>query len=204
MTTTTVSVSYSAPQRALALAVLGVISALISNFYGITAEYGRLFATPTMPGVYFGIVLALGAWMWATQSVWRFVAIEIAVIAIWIIAFQSTMNIDLALQETLKPLDRAREFWITAGSGLCGGAIGGALSAAAIAWLCKTAQPMRQVVRTGVIGALAGTLLVFFDDNKGFAPVALPDNLQLLPLFIVWQPTVAASIGWGLSAKPDL
>jgi glycerol-3-phosphate acyltransferase PlsY len=94
-----------------------------------------------------------------------------------------------------------RALWIMAASGLCGGLAGGLLIASAIASVCKDFRSRENFVRTIIVGGVAGLLLVFFDDNKGWAPVSLPSHLQILPLFLVWQAAVAATIGIGLTRR---
>lgn len=192
----------SAQQRALIMAALGVGSGLLSTVLGADVEIGRIFGYPTLPGFYFGVVLAIGAWLFATRSPLALVVIFVATIVAWVIALQIAIWVNLSLDEITKTgtglAAGTRAFWIMATSGLCGGLTGGLLTAAAVASVCKDFRRRENFVRAIIIGGVAGLLLVFFDDNKGWAPVALPSHQQLLPLYVVWQAAVAATVGYGL------
>ena len=87
--------------------------------------------------------------------------------------------------------------------GALGGLVGSFVTAAGISFVNKEFYVRGNWARTIVIGMVTGTLLEF-----AVSPAMSPRGLSIhvgsiLPLFLVWQSSVAASIGHGLHARHD-
>lgn len=169
------------------LAALSVVSALFTNAFPGPAAGPANFQFPALPGVYFGLVLVAGTACWATTRWWRLLAVFAAVNAGWAAAYVAS---DHAYGGSV-----GGTFW---SCGLLGGAIGAILTIAGIACASPNFRTFDNFVRTFVIGAVAGLLLECGADPA--AHDALPIHVgSLLPLFVVWQAGVAASIAYGLT-----
>jgi hypothetical protein len=64
--------------------------------------------------------------------------------------------------------------------------------------VCNSFREVADWARTIATGATAGVMLIFFSEASRWPVERLPDYLSFLPLFVVWQPAVAAMIGYGL------
>ncbi|HEY1746061.1 MAG TPA: hypothetical protein VGG11_04770 [Xanthobacteraceae bacterium] len=92
--------------------------------------------------------------------------------------------------------------YLDVGCGMVTGLIGSAIVVAAVSAVLPAFQTSGAWARTTLFGTVAGSLLEL--TNDGLAP-ALPIHIgSTLPLFLVWQVSVAASIGYALAGKPDL
>jgi hypothetical protein len=61
----------SASNRAIILAALAIVSAILSNFAGSKILWVQTlvsFKTPLLPGIYFGMVLGLAIWFWVSRN----------------------------------------------------------------------------------------------------------------------------------------
>jgi len=91
--------------------------------------------------------------------------------------------------------------YVDVGCGMIAGLVGSAIIVAVIS---ATVHPFRTSgawARTILFGTVAGSLLEFI--NEGLTP-ALPIHIgSALPLYLVWQASVAASIGHAFAGKPD-
>ena len=189
------------PGRAtIFLAALAVVSALLSNYapwdpweiFGLGPARERV---PLLPGIYFGLVLCIGLFLWETKDAIKLVAAFIAVIIAWICAWKIAVEI-YTVPERFH-LDPA-VFGSTSGdipylyaiAGFIAGLAGSLITVAGISFASRDSRTYGTWIRTILIGAVAGLLLQFqstFD--------------SILLLLLVWQPTIAASIAYGL-VKP--
>ena len=211
MTHTATTSSPSPARSARVFAVLGIASALLSTFTGVGADTFRLAGWPYLPGIYFGAALAIGMYLWETKSPLRLLAIVIGVLLAWYLGFQTAIGVNLSLRELTKPYQDQNALWVTAFTGICGGFVGGLLTAGTVALICRDFGSVGNFVRTTAAGAAAGVMLIFFSEASRWpAPIIheylhmfplftpAPEHFYFLPLFIVWQPLVAATIGLGL------
>ncbi|HEX4557451.1 MAG TPA: hypothetical protein VH249_25920 [Xanthobacteraceae bacterium] len=191
-TAITLVLNGSPARRALFIAVLAALSALLSN-YGNDA-FGDLtvLGVPPLPAIYFGIVLAIGCRMWASASRLATLGIFGATFLAWFAAFKAADQVQGWLAD-IGSLSNYRLFF----AGLTGGFVGSAITAFGISRVDGDFCSTRAWLRTVIIGTVAGGLLeCMSSENRGQIPFHLD---SLLPLFLIWQPAVAASIAYGLS-----
>jgi hypothetical protein len=203
-------------RRAFVLASLAVFSALLSTYASWEAGILVVNGTPILPGIYFGLVLSLGVFWWITRRKSElFTVLAITTIA-WILAHQTAHQmfefIDgelVRIQKQVAP-DSAPIIpiapqvpYVLAMCGAIGGLVGSFVTGAGISFVSKGFYRGGNWARTILIGTITGTLLESAL-AAGTAPRSLPVHVgSLLPLFLVWQCSVAASIGYGLTARND-
>jgi hypothetical protein len=88
--------------------------------------------------------------------------------------------------------------YVVALCGALGGLVGSFVTGAGIAFVSKEFYARGNWARTTLIGMVTGTLLEFAANPVGSIHIG-----SLLPLFLVWQFSVAASIGYGLRTRQD-
>lgn len=187
--------SLSAQRAALFLAALGVVSALLSNFVTYvpnTDNFPTLGGAPLLPAVYFGLVLCLGVFLWEKKGLLDLAVVLAGVAIAWILAWRTAISVDDFLNHL-----RAGDITIPGGSkfpyafaiaGLVAGLVGSLGTVIAVSLASPDFREHSDWLRTIALGTIAGALMHFGD---------LP-NGTFLPLFIVWQGAVAASVGYGL------
>jgi hypothetical protein len=203
-------VANSPARRALVLALLAVFSALLSTYASWESRFLLVNRTPVLPGIYFGFVLSLGVFCWTTRRKAELFTVLVITIVAWILAHQTALNIyefidsELArIQNQVAPdsgrLWHASEVnYVVALCGVFGGLVGSFVTGAGISFVSKEFYARGNWARTIVIGAISGTLL------ESAVPGMFPRGFgNMLPLFLVWQPSVAASIGYGLEGRHD-
>lgn len=166
------------------LAGLAVISALLSDYAPFDA-WGLLTVSlitgqPLLPAFYLGLVLCVGIFFWESKRKKDLVIVFGSVLVAWVCAFQAAYQLHSMLGTQRLALLI---------SGLVGGLIGSLATAAGITLVSKDARTCRFFTRTVFVGTAAGLLLEF-------EPVRLP-------LYLVWQPAVAASVAYGI-VQPKL
>jgi hypothetical protein len=87
--------------------------------------------------------------------------------------------------------------YVVALCGALGGLVGSFVTGAGIAFVSKEFYTRGNWARTTLIGMVTGTLLEFAN------PVMSIHVDRILPLFLVWQFSIAASIGYGLCTRQD-
>ncbi|MBX9590443.1 MAG: hypothetical protein K2X43_14140 [Hyphomonadaceae bacterium] len=130
-------------------------------------------------GFYFGVVIALGVWMWGGRW-WSVPVLLVTTMYAWSAAIQ------VAIRTQTHMGDAAHLIAASLGAGAVGAGLtqlGGALFAPGLR------RPLRLAATCGV-GAIAG-LLFYLGERK-----VIDERL----LYLVWQPAVAFCIGWGLAA----
>jgi hypothetical protein len=130
-------------------------------------------------GCYFGVVIAIGIYIW-TGTVWAIPVLLVTTMYAWSAAIQ----VAVSLQR-----NSGDDPHLIAAS-LAAGAVGAGLTHAGCALFAPgLRRPMRIAVTCGV-GAVAG-LLLFFGERR---------YIDERWLYLVWQPAVAYCIGLGLTA----
>src|SRR5262249_18837327 len=147
---------------------------------------GEFIVLYLLPGIFFGAVL----WWAFRRRIGITLAKGILVLSLttvaWFCAVQSTgQSFTAWLFEFLKP-----EWRFTAWYGMVGGLVGSVVLCVGLRTLVSEQLKVRAIVRTVMIGVIAGVFLQFMDKSY-------------LPLFLVWQPSVAASLVRGLGAAKE-
>ena len=136
----------SAANRAIILATLAIVSAILSNF----AWYNRMLwapplvflDTPLLPGIFFGTVLSLAIWLWVSRHPFKIAYILLATVVAWVGAkitadyvFRSIqqMLVDIAPRGTTFPAIN----FMFAVSGVLGGLVGSTTLTFALSLVCK-------------------------------------------------------------------
>jgi hypothetical protein len=175
-----VAVGRAPGPRAAALAALALLSGLLSDL-----TLGWLDPPyPALPGVWFGLVLMAGVALWSTSRKLALLAVFVATNLGWWGGFQASVFLYPYIQD-FSALPAVL-------SGMVGGLIGSAVTVEGIAYACPGFNTRTNWTRTLAAGSLAAVLLEGIDIGGGSA----------LPLLLVWQAAVAASIGWGLTPAP--
>jgi hypothetical protein len=195
----------SAGERAMVLGLLAVISALLSNFIP-ALDFLTIRHTPLLPALWFGLVLCIGVALWASRRSFDLVVIFLASFAGWFAAVETAvalhLNLERQVQAALPSAPTPSLAWLDVGCGMIAGLIGSAIVVAAVSAVIPAFRSSGAWARTVLFGTVAGSLLELIND--GLAP-ALPIHIgSALPLFLVWQVSVAASIGYALAGKPGL
>ena len=194
----------SASERALVLGALAVISALLGNFIP-TVDFLSIQHTPPLPALWFGLLLCIGTALWASRRLLDLLVIFLSSFAAWFAAVETAVAlhliIDRQVEAALPPGSSSRSLaYLDVGCGMIAGLIGSAIVVAAISAVVPPFRTSGAWARTILFGTVAGSLLELIND--GLEP-ALPIHIgSALPLFMIWQISVAASIGYALPGKP--
>ena len=165
----------SAPTRALILALLATVSAILSNFAGSKVYLN----TQPLPGIYFGMVLGLAIWFWVSRSPLKILT--------------ALGEIDQMLKEIAAP---GKIFppikFVLAVCGVLGGLVGSTILTFGLSLVCKEFGAFENWARIVMPGTALGVLLELLAKDDKFALHVG----SLLPLFLAWQVTVAAVIAY--------
>ena len=176
----------SAPTRALILALFATVSAILSNF----AWFPLVF--PLLPGIFFGTVLSLAIWLWVSRHPFKLGYILLATAVAWvgakITAEHQQMLVEIAPGGTTLPTIN----FMFAVSEVLGGLVGSATLTFGLSLICKEFGAFENWARVVMPGTALGVLLeLLAKDDK------LPVHIgTTFPLFLAWQVTVAAVIGY--------
>ena len=190
----------SAPTRALILALLASVSAIFSNF-GLSKVY---LNTQPLPGIYFGIVLGLAIWFWVSRSAWKILTVLLSTVIAWVAAKFTAEHAFEAIQQMLKEIAAPGNTFPTinfmfAVCGVLGGLVGSTILTFGLSVVCKEFGAFENWARVVMPGTVLGILLELAEkDDK----LALHLG-TLLPLFLGWQMTVAAVIGYCIVPRSD-
>jgi hypothetical protein len=95
----------SAPTRALILALLATVSAILSNFAGsnhiVRVQTLVSLNTPLLPGLYFGMVLGLAIWFWVSRSALKMLTVLLFTVIAWVAAQITAEHAFGAIQQML-------------------------------------------------------------------------------------------------------
>jgi hypothetical protein len=214
----------SARDRVLMLAGLAVLSALATNylpndpwqFLIAPSLHGKdTNGAPLLPGIYFGLVLAIGAYAWKTRKPFELAIILAGTVIAWVFAWELAYrmvneqiglvtnlckSLTEPLYEELKkftqdPVDipkcenNALSWYFYLSAGGVAGLVGGLLTVTGISLVTPDFRTVDNWLRTLFLSTAAGFLL---------APSF--ENSPLL-LYVPWQVLVAASIAYGWSYR---
>jgi Mn2+/Fe2+ NRAMP family transporter len=180
----------SAPRAALFLAALAVISALLTNFvtyFPNTDNFPTLGGAPLLPGIYFGVVICLGIFLWEERRPLELLVVLVGVTIAWILAYRTAISLHDFLNR-FRDGDSRQLPYIFAVTGLVSGLVGSLATVIAVSLASPDFRGHSDWLRTIALGTIAGALMHFGDAPPG----------SFLPLFIVWQAAVAASVAYGL------
>lgn len=184
------SPSGAAPLPAV-LGGLAVLSALASVYLpGPGFEMGQL-RTPLLPGVYFGLVVAIGVRLAATVPPVRLLAVVAVTLAAWLAAVQVAEMIYFSLTNVVEAQKAAAEPGALYLGGCAAGAVGAAMTLAGAAIGVPRLLSAKPVLATVLVGAAAGLLL----------RPAISGSDEPLLLYVPWQVLVATTIGLFLKAN---
>ena len=184
----------SASRATLFLGALAIVSALLSNFvtyFPHSDNFPTLGGAPLLPGIYFGVVIATGVFLWEKRNVLELAVVVAGTIIAWILAWRTAISVyDYVNQLHAAAIGTdSRKFpSVYAIAGVVAGLVGSLGTVAAVAIASPDFRAHSDWLRTIAIGTVAGALLHF-----GGQPYE-----TFLPLFVVWQAAVAASIAHGL------
>lgn len=180
----------SAPRAALFLAALAVVSALLTNYVTYvpnTDNFPALADTPVLPGIYFGLVICIGIFLWEERRPLKLFIVLVGVVIAWVLAYRTAISVHDFLNQ-FRDGDSSKLPYIFAITGLVAGLVGSLVTVIAVSLVVPDFREHGDWLRTIALGTVAGALTHFGD-----APPA-----SFLPLFIVWQVAVAASVAYGL------
>ena len=190
----------SASNRAIILAALAIVSAILSSFAwhdGILwTPRLVIWDVPVLPGLFFGTVLALAIWLWASQRIFGIAAILVLTVLAWIAAAKTAEYaleyFGKMLEEIAAPGKPRTINFLVAVCGVLGGLVGSTTLTFSLSLLCKEFGRFENWARIVMPGTALGVLLeLLAKDDK------LPVHIgSILPLFLAWQVTVAAVIGY--------
>jgi hypothetical protein len=182
---------------------LSVVSALLSVYVPSPLFIHR---APLLPPLWFGIVLCTGVALWALRSPFRIFVILVACFAAWQGAVEATASLYDSIAHQITALHPAGTDPLNLGVpaidyvwGLCGmvgGLIGSAIVALALAVVVKSFRTSNCWAPPILFGTIAGFFLECGQDRAAsdlFIHIG-----SLLPLFLLWQIGVAASIAYNL------
>src|SRR5215831_52351 len=135
----------SASNRAIILAALAIVSAILSNlaWRGGILWTPRLavWGVPLLPGVFFGTVLALAIWLWVSRSIFAIAVILLSTVLAWFAAEITAQHAFEAIQQMLqeiaapgKPLEIN---FMLAVCGVLGGLVGSTILTFGLSLVCK-------------------------------------------------------------------
>jgi hypothetical protein len=196
-------------RRALVLALLAILSALLSTYASWDSGFLLINGTPILPGIYFGLVLSFGVFCWTSRRKSELFTVLVITTVAWILAHQTAGHaykfIDselVRMQKQTAPDSTSTVHgfelkYVLALCGALGGLVGSFVTGAGIAFVSKEFYTRGNWARATLIGMVTGTLLEFAN------PVMSIHVGRFLPLFLVWQFSIAASIGYGLCTRQD-
>ena len=191
----------SASNRAIILAALAIVSAILTNFAwhdGILWTPGlAVWGIPLLPGVFFGTVLALAIWLWVSRRIFAICVILLSTVLAWFAAEITAQYAFTSIQKMLDEIAAPGKSFTTinftfAVCGVLGGLVGSTILTFGLSLVCKEFGAFENWARVVMPGTVLGILLELAAKDDKFA-LHLG---TLLPLFLGWQMTVAAIIGY--------
>jgi hypothetical protein len=166
---------------------------------------------PWLPGVFFALTVAIGAYAWVSRDALRVLAAFAFTLLGWFLAvriaieFSDPIRNFLAWKISTKsgpaPLFPGHEYYTIAVIGVVSGAAGAFLTALGLSLIRQRGEAYDVLlVRMVCFGALAGALLECIEKPSGKSPLHID---SALPLFLIWQSGIATIAAYHLSPKPD-
>jgi hypothetical protein len=190
----------SAPTRALILALFATVSAILSNFAGFKIFWVQTLISlkaPLLPGIYFGMVLVLAIWFWVSRSALKILTVLLFTVIAWVAARATAEYVFEEIEQMLKEIAAPGKIFppinfMLAVCGVLGGLVGSTMLTFGLSLVCKEFGAFEKWARVVMPGTALGVLL-----ELGAKDDKLPVHIgSLLPLFLAWQVTVAAVIGY--------
>ena len=184
--------------------------------------------TPLLPGLYFGAVLGLATYLWTSKNAFNVVAVVIVSTAAWVVAHHTAVAIyrfheawahnlqdqyasylaglvdqyRALLPKTLPPdqmpasgagpkIEYPYTFAI---GGVLAGLVGSAITAFGVSIVSPDFRTVENWIRTLAVGTVAGVVLQWPE-------LKITPDFSVIVLYLIWQPAVAASIGYGLAGS---
>ena len=164
----------------------------------MTFLHGNDLAAPILPGIYFGAVLAVGAYAWKRKSLFAACVILFSTVIAWVVAWECAYNTvghlnDLCKNAAAEPLlgPNTLRIILFLFGGIAGGFVGGLITLVGISIAISEVGTINNWWRTLFVASFAGTALGYYGYDGG----------SFILLFVVWQVAVAASIAFGWSFK---
>jgi hypothetical protein len=197
----------SKQKRAVLLASLAAVSAILSD---VTPERIVLlgiplacFGVPLLPGIYFGLVVSTAIWLWVSRSIFNIAVIILSTVIAWFSAEKAAEYAFRLMGQMLREMivpDTLRYFPFLAVCGAIGGLVGSAILTFALSLVCKEFRDFKNWARVVMVGSVMGIMLEFVLKDEHF----LIHIGSYLPLFLMWQMTVAATIGYCIIPRMSL
>jgi hypothetical protein len=143
------------------------------------------------------MVLGLAIWFWVSRSAWKILTVLLSTVIAWVAAFFTAEHAYDAIQQMLKEIAAPGTFlpsinFMYAVSGVLGGLVGSTTLTFALSLVCKEFGAFENWARIVMPGTALGVLLELgAKDDKLRVHIG-----SILPLFLAWQVTVAAVIGY--------
>jgi hypothetical protein len=202
----------SSTQRAIAAATLAILSALLSNY---VPDYGYLTVTHVsfLAAIWFGLLLFCISVLWVSSSPFDLFALLVTSCVAWYVANRAGMALhDLMMEEIRNSIVSNGDvvkfirtpIGLIAICGLLGGFIGSSVVVFGIALVRRDSARMSGWSQTILLGTLTGLLLecgLGQDEKQTNTAIHIG---SFLPLFLVWQTSVAASIAYHLNPQRAL
>ncbi len=197
------------PNLVVASVPLAIASALISAH---TVPHFYYFGAPLVPGISFGIVLGVLIFIVSRNWFESFV-VFVLTLAAWICAYQAGASVDQYIRAAIKAMTGKPEegsFGLSlpafslALCGAVGGVVGGALVALAVSAVRPEFRTFAHWARLILIGTAAGTLLECVAPVWGFRKEYWFHVSSFIPMFLVWQTSIAACIAHGIATGNEL
>ncbi len=198
--------SASALERAAILAILAAVSALLS--WSLPEPDIVFFhRTPMLPALWFGVVLCAGVALWSSRSPFALVVVLLASGVAWLAAFEATVHVHSTIEDQIvsqsgAPVPNFSVPVVNYLLGLCGmlgGLIGSGVLVLIVSTVVSSIRSVQSWTRTILIGTVAGLFLECLASRAAGDLFIHTDSL--LPLFLVWQMSVAASMAYSF-VKP--
>jgi hypothetical protein len=148
------------------------------------------------------MVLGLAIWFWVSRSAWKTITVLLSTVIAWLAANFTAEHVFGSIQQMLEEIAAPGKpsminllpmiKFTLAVAGVLGGLVGSTILTFGLSLVCKEFGAFGNWARIVMPGAALGVLLeLITKDDKG--PL---DNGSMLPLFLAWQVTVAAVIGY--------
>ena len=153
--------------------------------------------TPLLPGIYFGIVIGLAIWFWASRNPLKILTVLLSTVIAWVAAHITAEYVFGEIEQMLKEIAAPGKIlppinFVLAVCGVLGGLVGSTILTFGLSLVCKEFGAFENWARVVMPGTALGFLLELAEGND---KLALHLG-TLLPLFLGWQMTVAAIIGY--------
>ena len=196
-----------ARDRAVILGAFALPSALLST-YVADVPHAVLWHTPLTPALWFGMVLIAACALWTSRNAFDLVVVFLTSFCAWIAAYEATAHFnDMMLSQIHAAAPRSdgnfdsRQInYLTGICGAFGGFVGSTIVIFGMSLVVVNLRSFAAWAQTLLLGTMTGSFaeLVVEPSADG-----LPIHIgTLLPMFLFWQVSVAASMAYNV--KPQL